>query len=65
MKSKLIKLGLVALALAPLAALSEDNVSTAMPATDAAGGGTGTVVFFRESKFVGGGMRYKVRENGV
>ena len=65
MNRKLIDLGLAALVFVPLAALSQDNAPAAAPAADAAAAGTGTVVFFRESKFVGGGMRYKVRENGV
>ena len=55
MNRKWISTGLLALILAPWA-MAQDN---------AAAGGTGTVVFFRESKFVGGGMSYKVRENGV
>ena len=50
-----ISAGLLALTLAPWA-IAQDNTAT---------GTTGTVVFFRESKFVGGGMSYKVRENGV
>jgi uncharacterized protein DUF2846 len=55
MNRKWISTGLVALTLASWA-IAQDNAAT---------GGTGTVVFFRESKFVGGGMSYKVRENGV
>jgi len=55
MNRKWISTGLLALTLAPWA-IAQDN---------AAAGTTGTVVFFRESKFVGGGMSYKVRENGV
>ncbi len=35
------------------------------PAVEAAGGGTGTVIFFREKKFAGSAIRYKVRENGA
>jgi hypothetical protein len=50
-----ISAGLLALTLAPWA-IAQDSTAT---------GTTGTVVFFRESKFVGGGMSYKVRENGV
>ena len=61
MNPRWISAGVVALALAPWA-IAEDN----MPAAAASSGGeAGTVVFFRESKFVGGGMSYKVRENGV
>ena len=55
MNRKLISAGLLVLTLAPWAT-AQDNAAT---------GGNGTVVFFRESKFVGGGMSYKVRENGV
>lgn len=65
--SKRISLA-IALALAPLAALAQDNAAAPAPAPASAadaGGAAGTVVFFRESKFVGGGMKYKVRENGV
>ena len=59
--------------LAPLAALAQDTAAPAStapaasvaPAADAAGGGTGTVIFFREKKFAGSAIRYKVRENGV
>ena len=45
----------------PLAAMSED--APAPPGMAAAG--TGTIVFFRDKKFVGGGMNYKVREGDV
>ena len=61
MSRKLISMGLAVLISAPFA-FSADDPPSAAPA---ANGGTGTVIFFRESKFVGGGMRYKVRENGV
>ncbi len=64
MNRKWINAGLVALAWAPWA-LAQDTAPAAAPAADTAGGGTGTVVFFRESHFVGGGMSYKVRENGI
>jgi uncharacterized protein DUF2846 len=47
----------------PMVATSQDSASA--PAADAAAGGnTGTVVFFREKKIVGSAIRYKVRENG-
>lgn len=65
MNRKLISLGLVALTFAPGMTLSQDNAPAAVPAADAAGGATGTVVFFREKKFAGSAIRYKVRENGV
>lgn len=65
MNRKLINLGLVALALAPGAALPQDNASAATPASDSAAASTGTVVFFREKKFAGSAIRYKVRENGT
>jgi hypothetical protein len=61
MNRKWINAGLVALVFAPWA-MAQDNAPAAAPAV---GGTTGTVVFFRESHFVGGGMSYKVRENGV
>jgi hypothetical protein len=65
MNRKLISLGLAALAFAPCAALSQDAAATSAPAADAAGGATGTVVFFREKKMMGAAISYKVRENGV
>jgi hypothetical protein len=53
--------------LGPCAALAQDNAAAtepaAAPAADSAA--TGTVVFFREKKFAGAAIRYKVRENGV
>src|SRR4249920_8327 len=65
MNRKLTNAAIAALLLVPLAAISQDNAPAATPASDATAAGAGTVVFFRESKFVGGGMRYKVRENGI
>ena len=65
MSRKLISAGLAALLLAPFAAVSQDSAPAAAPAADVAGGSTGTVVFFREKKFAGAAIRYKVRENGV
>jgi hypothetical protein len=65
MNRKLTNAAIAALLLVPLAAISQDKAPAATPASDATAAGTGTVVFFRESKFVGGGMRYKVRENGI
>ena len=62
---KLSNAGLVALLLAPGAAISADNAAAPAPAADAAAGGTGTVVFFREKKMMGAAISYKVRENGI
>ena len=64
MSRKLISMGIAALVLAPFA-FSADNAPTAAPAATAAAGDTGTIVFFREKKFAGSAIRYKVRENGV
>jgi len=69
MSRKLIEMGLVVLMLAPCAAIAQENAAAA-PAPAAAAeaapaAGTGTVVFFREKKFAGAAIRYKVRENGV
>jgi Protein of unknown function (DUF2846) len=65
MNKKMIGLGIAALALAPFA-MAQDNAPAATPASDAAASaGGGTVVFFREKKFAGSAIRYKVRENGV
>jgi hypothetical protein len=65
MNRKLISLGLVALTFAPCVGLSQDTAPAATPASDAAAAATGTVVFFREKKFAGSAIRYKVRENGT
>jgi hypothetical protein len=65
MKRRLISAGLTALLLLPLAAVSNDNAPSATLAADAASSGGGTVVFFREKKFAGSAIRYKVRENGT
>ena len=65
MNRKLISAALAALLAAPFAAVSQDNAAPAAATADAAGGATGTVVFFREKKMMGAAIRYKVRENGV
>jgi hypothetical protein len=67
MNRKLISAAMAALVLAPCVTLSQDNAPSVAPApsSDTAGGATGTVVFFREKKFAGSAIRYKVRENGV
>jgi hypothetical protein len=66
MKTRLREGLLIAMLCAPLGALAQDAAAPAAstPAADASSA-TGTVVFFREKKFAGGGVRYKVRENGV
>src|SRR4029079_4693653 len=60
MKPRSISAAVLALALAPWV-MAGDSI----PAAATSSAEAGTVVFFRESKFVGGGMSYKVRENGV
>ena len=65
MSRKLISIGLAAMMLAPFA-FSQDNAPSPAPTATAAGGtDSGTIVFFREKKFAGSAIRYKVRENGV
>jgi hypothetical protein len=49
--------------LTPFTASSQDSATPA--ATTSANATNGTVVFFREKKFAGAGVNYKVRENGV
>ena len=51
--------------LAPFAANSQDTAAAAVAAAPADAASTGTVVFFREKKFAGAAISYKVRENGV
>jgi hypothetical protein len=46
---------------APFAALSAETATAA----GASSSNTGTIVFFREKKFAGGGVKYKVREGDV
>jgi hypothetical protein len=64
MNKKILGAALAFTILTPFAASSQD---TAAPAagTAAADASTGTVVFFREKKFAGAAIKYKVRENGV
>jgi hypothetical protein len=50
--------------LAPFAANSQDTAAAVVAAAPA-DASTGTVVFFREKKFAGAAVSYKVRENGV
>jgi hypothetical protein len=65
MNRKLIKAAIAALVITPCVTLSNDNATSPTPASDAAAGNTGTVVFFREKKMMGAAISYKVRENGV
>jgi hypothetical protein len=67
MQTKLKGVVLALTILAPLGAHSQETepAATATPAAAAAATETGTVVFFREKKFAGSAVRYKVRENGV
>lgn len=60
-----MKLFGAALALAALSFDAGAQEATAAPAATAGGAQTGTVIFFREKKFAGAAIRYKVRENGV
>jgi hypothetical protein len=63
MKTTILGAGM---ALAVMISLDAGAQDTAAPAAaPAADGGTGTVIFFREKKFAGSAIRYKVRENGV
>ena len=68
--SKKMNSAVLALAiLMPLAASSQEPAATATAtataATAAETAGGGTVVFFREKKFAGAAISYKVREKGV
>jgi hypothetical protein len=63
MYRKLTSLLLGLALLAPLGVSAEEPAAAAPAA--AATGNTGTVIFFREKKFAGSAIRYKVRENGV
>jgi hypothetical protein len=66
MKMKLHSVILALAIVAPLAAHSQETLTPTVAAPAAAAAGeTGTVVFFREKKFAGAALRYKVRENGV
>ena len=65
MSRKLIGAAVAALLMVPVVALSDDTATSAAPAVAAATSESGTVVFFREKKFAGSAIRYKVRENGV
>ena len=51
--------------LAPFAGSSQEAGTTAAAAAAMDAANTGTVVFFREKKFAGAAISYKVRENGV
>ena len=70
MRKKLHEGMLIAMLCAPLGAFAQDAAAPAVPEPAAApaadaSGATGTVVFFREKKFAGAAISYKVRENGV
>ena len=65
MSRKLIGAAVAALLMVPVVAWSDDTATSAAPAAAAATSESGTVVFFREKKFAGSAIRYKVRENGV
>ena len=64
MKRKLVSLVVAMTCAAPLA-FSQDAAPAAAAPETTANAATGTVVFFREKKFAGAAIRYKVRENGV
>ena len=64
MSKSLISATFAVLVFAPLAANSQETPA-APPAVSAPSGETGTIVFFREKKFKGAAVRYKVRENGT
>jgi hypothetical protein len=54
-----------ALALAAMSSFDAGAQAQAAPAASAGGAQAGTVIFFREKKFTGAAIRYKVRENGA
>jgi hypothetical protein len=64
MNKKIFGAALALTILTPFAASSQDTAAPAAGAA-AAEASTGTVVFFREKKFAGAAVSYKVRENGV
>ncbi|HEU4779108.1 MAG TPA: DUF2846 domain-containing protein [Steroidobacteraceae bacterium] len=64
MKHRIFSAALALTMLTPFAANSQDTTAPAAGAA-AADTSTGTVVFFREKKFAGAAISYKVRENGV
>jgi hypothetical protein len=63
MKMKLKGAVFALAAMAPFAAYSQETAPAAPVAAPSEG--AGTVVFFREKKFAGAAISYKVRENGV
>jgi hypothetical protein len=66
MKVKLHEGLLISLLCAPLGAIAQDGAAPAATAqATEASSATGTVVFFREKKFAGAAISYKVRENGI
>jgi hypothetical protein len=64
MNKKIFGAALMLTMLTPFVASSQDTAAPPAGAA-AAGASTGTVVFFREKKFAGAAVSYKVRENGV
>jgi hypothetical protein len=65
MRRKMVITTVAMMCAAPLAFAQDSTPAAPAPATEAATAATGTVVFFREKKFAGSAIRYKVRENGV
>ena len=64
-KKKVLSAALAFAMLTPFTASSQDTAPAANASAATADAGTGTVVFFREKKFAGAAISYKVRENGV
>jgi hypothetical protein len=64
MTKKILGAAFALVILTPFTASSQDN-ATPVATTTSANATTGTVVFFREKKFAGAGVNYKVRENGL
>jgi len=62
---KLISVVLAAALFVPALSLAEDAAAPAAAQTAATDGATGTIVFFREKKFMGAAISYKVREGDV
>jgi hypothetical protein len=65
MKKKLTGAVFALAIVAPFGANAQESAPTAPAAAAAVAASTGTVVFFREKKFAGAAVSYKVRENGI
>jgi len=65
MKTKILGAAIALTVLTPFAASSQDSAAPPAGAATDTSATTGTVVFFREKKFAGAAVSYKVRENGV